>query len=129
MSIATETNLVEIDFLHVTFNLSTGKYYSHNKPNNILLYINKKSNHSRSAVKQLPKMINKRTLDMPCDENEFANTKVIYKSALKQWFNSTMKFDQQPSTKRNSNRKIDRFNLLFFKYVHKNFQKIINSEK
>lgn len=41
---------------------------------------------------KLPKIISKRVLDFSCDENEFTNTKVIYESALKQWFNSTMKF-------------------------------------
>lgn len=41
---------------------------------------------------KLPKIIGKRVLDFSCDENEFTNTKVIYESALKQWFNSTMKF-------------------------------------
>ena len=30
LGITTETNLVETDFLDVTFNLSTGKYYPYN---------------------------------------------------------------------------------------------------
>ena len=34
LSITIETNLVETDFLDVTFNLLTGKYYPYNKPNN-----------------------------------------------------------------------------------------------
>ena len=59
MSVITDINLAEIDFLDVTFNLLTGKYYPYNKPNNAALYIHVKSNHLLSFVKQLPKMVNK----------------------------------------------------------------------
>ena len=48
LSIIIETNLVEADFLDVTFNLSTGKYYLYSKPNNIPIYIQTKSNHCPS---------------------------------------------------------------------------------
>ena len=34
LSITFETNLAKADFLDVTFNLSAGKYYPYNKPNN-----------------------------------------------------------------------------------------------
>ena len=34
LSITRETNLIETDFLDVTFNLHTGKYFPYRKPNN-----------------------------------------------------------------------------------------------
>ena len=107
LGIAIETNLVETDFLDVTFNLSTGKYYPYNWPNNAPLYIYAQSNHPPSIVKQLPKirknlfaylfsihntirlshydvklielpkMVNKRISDLSCDETAFNNAKVL----------------------------------------------------
>ena len=85
LSITFEINLVETDFLNVTFNLSRRKYYPYNKPNNTSFYIYAKSHHPPSIVKQLPKMVNKRILDLSCDENEFNNAKVIYELNLAQW--------------------------------------------
>ena len=35
LSITTETNLFETDFLDVTFNLATGKFFPFRKPNNL----------------------------------------------------------------------------------------------
>ena len=45
LSITIETNLFETDFLDVTFNLATGKFFPFRKPNNQPLYINAKCNH------------------------------------------------------------------------------------
>ena len=106
MSITVDTNLVETDFLDVTFNLSTPKYYPYNKANNAPLYIYANSNHPFSIVKQLPKMVNKRMSDLSCDEAKhlitFDNAKVTYELALKHsGYKSKMKFDRQPSTRRN----------------------------
>ena len=101
LNITIETNLVETDFLDVTFNLSTGKYYSYNKPNNAPLYIRTKSNHPPSIVKQLPKMVNKRISHLSCDESAFNNAKVTYELPLKHsGYKSEMKLDRQPSTRR-----------------------------
>ena len=76
LSITIETNLAKTDFLDVTFNLSTRKYYPYNKTSNSSLYIHAKSNHLPSIVKQLPKMVNKRISDLSCDESAFNNAKV-----------------------------------------------------
>ena len=57
LAIAIDTNLIETDFLDVTFNLATGKFFPYKKPNNIPLYINVKSNHPPLIIKDLPKMI------------------------------------------------------------------------
>ena len=69
--ITINTNLDEIDFLDVIFNLKTGKYFPFRKPSNNPLYINYKSNHPPPIIKELPKMINERIYDLSCNEEEF----------------------------------------------------------
>ena len=83
LSITIEINLVETDFLDVTFNLGTGKYFPFRKPNNNPIYIHAKSNHSSTLIKYLPKMINKRLSDLSCNEEEFNKAKSLYENALK----------------------------------------------
>ena len=39
------TNLVEVDFLDITFNLENNKYRPYKKPNDKLVYIDASSNH------------------------------------------------------------------------------------
>ena len=47
------TNLVEVNFLDVTFNLKNGSYRHYNKPNDELKYINVLSNHSSQILKHI----------------------------------------------------------------------------
>ena len=54
LKITAESDLHVINFLDVTFDLSTGKYKPYRKPNDDLLYINKHSNHPPSILRQLP---------------------------------------------------------------------------
>ena len=42
LTITIDTNLIETDFLDVTFNLATSKFFPFRKPNNVPLYINVK---------------------------------------------------------------------------------------
>ena len=53
LKITIEANKKVVNFLHVTLNLAGGKYLPYNKPRNIPLYVNKKSNH-------LPRIIENR---------------------------------------------------------------------
>ena len=48
-----KTNLKQVEFLDVTFNLITGLYKPYKKPNDNLLYINTSSNHPPQVIKQL----------------------------------------------------------------------------
>ena len=87
-------------------------------------------------------MVNERIPDLSCDESAFNNAKVTYKLTLKHnGYKSEMKFNRQPSTRRNRNRKIIWFNppfsqsvktntgKLFFKLMRKNFPKNHRSRK
>ena len=47
------TNLTEVDFLDVTFNLERNTYRPYKKPNDNLTYINTSSNHPPQIIKHL----------------------------------------------------------------------------
>ena len=135
LSITIDTNLIETDFLNVSFNLDTGKYFPFKKPNNTPLYIHSKSNHPPSIIKQLPSMTNKRISSLSCDEIEFDKTKIRYETALKNsGYKTTLKFEKTfQNTRRNRNRKVIWFNppfslnvktdigKEFFKLIRKHF--------
>ena len=91
LSITTETNLIETDFLDGTFNLLTRKYSSFTKVNNKPLYINAKSNHLNTIIKELPKMINKRLSELRCNQEEFNKAKPLYEEARKPYQKASTK--------------------------------------
>ena len=94
LSITTDTNLIETDFLDVSFDLGMDKFFPYRKPRNIPLYIHSESNHPPSIIKQLPSMINKRISNLSCNEHDFNKAKPLYESALRSsGFNYSMKFE------------------------------------
>ena len=60
----------------------TGKYFLFRKVNNKLLYINAKSNHPYTIIKELPKIINKRLSELYCSQEEFSKAKPFYGETL-----------------------------------------------
>ena len=58
-----ETNLKEVDFPDVTFDLRKETYRPYKKENDKLFYINTSSNHSRSIIKQIPTSVSHRLSD------------------------------------------------------------------
>ena len=77
VSITIDANLIETDFLDVSFNLEKEKSFPYRKPSNNPLYIHSESNHPPFIIKQLPWMINKRILNLSCNEHEFNKTKPL----------------------------------------------------
>ena len=126
LSVTIETNLIEIDFLDVTFNLATKKYFPFRKANNTPLYINAFSNHSPTIIKQLPKMINKRISDLSCNKEEFDKVKSVYKSALKYsgHFSAMSYSGNIQNARRNRNRKVIWFNPPYCQNVKTNIGKL-----
>ena len=126
LSITIDTNLIETDFLDVSFNLEMEKRSPYRKPNNTLLYIHSESNHPSSITKQLPSMTNRRISNLSCNENEFNMAKPLYELALKNsGFNYSMKFEAPvESTRRNRNRKVIRFNPSYSLNVKTNIGKV-----
>ena len=75
------TNLTTKDFLDVTSNLFTGKYYAFRKLNDHPLNAN--SNNPTTILKQLPSMVNTRLSSLFINEDEFNKAKFFYEKALK----------------------------------------------
>ena len=82
LKITTESNLLQTDFLDITLNLITGKYWPYREPRDVPLYINAKSNHPPNIKKQLPKMISSRLSKNSYSLQEFNKTIPEYQLAL-----------------------------------------------
>ena len=82
LKITAESNLHVVNFLDVTFDLSTGKYKPYRKPNDDPLYIHKHSNHPPSILRQLPASINKRISTLSSDKQVFDDAVQTYQNAL-----------------------------------------------
>ena len=90
------TNIKEVHYLDVTFNLTNGTFGPYKKPNNKLLYIHTSSNHSPQILKQLPNAINERLSHNSPEEAAFNSTKVEYEDAVKK---SGYRVNQEYTTK------------------------------
>ena len=107
-SIDITTNLVEVNFLDVTFNLLNETYRPYRKPNDELKYINVSSNHPPQIIKQLVNTINGRLSANSSSEKVFNESKSYYEDALnKSGYKTQLEYKAPPtSIKRNSkNRK------------------------
>ena len=82
LSIPIETNLIETNFLDVTFNLQTGKYFPFRKVNNKSLYVNANANHLHTIIKELPKRISKGLSELTRDQEEFNKAKPLYEEVI-----------------------------------------------
>ena len=129
LSITIETNLIETDFLDVTFNLLTGKYFPFRKVINKPLYINAKSHHPHAIIKELPKvinMVNKRSSELSCNQEEFNKAKSYEEALSESNYKASLKFEKpQYKTKRNRLRKVIWFNPPFSQNVKTNIGKIL----
>ena len=82
LKITIEANKKTVNFLDVTLNLSSSKHMPYNKPNNIPLYVNKKSNHPLRIISNIPQSINRRLTEISHDEESFNRAAPIYQKAL-----------------------------------------------
>ena len=127
LSITIETNLIKTDFLDVTFNLPTKKYFPFRKANNTPLYINAFFNNPPTIIKQLPKMVSKRISDLSCNKEEFDKIKSVYESALKDSIHfSSISYNNSNTrnARRNRNRKVIWFNPPYSQNVKTNIGKL-----
>ena len=125
LKITIEANMHQTDFLDVTFNASTGKYWPFRKPNSILQYIHTQSNHPPNIRTQLPTMIEKRLSSIACDENKFNKAAPTYNQALeKNGYKHNLVFQATKTEKpRNRKRNITWFNPPFSNNVSTNVGK------
>ena len=122
LTITRGNNLIETDLLNATFNLTTDKICPFRKPNNVPLYINVKSNHPSTIMKDLPKMINKRLSEL----SEFDKAKLLYKKSLQEsGYKTSMSYAQtEVKTSKNRSRNKIWFNPPFSQNVKANIGKI-----
>jgi hypothetical protein len=72
-----------VNFLDITLDLENAKSAPYRKPNNQPLYVDSRSNHPPSILKQIPISINKRISSLSSDQESFDECKPFYESALK----------------------------------------------
>ena len=110
----------------MTFNLATCKFFPFRKPNNVPLYINAKSNHPSTIIKDLPKMINRRLSESSCNKDEFDKAKVLYEKSLQEsGYKTSMSYAQtEVKTNKNRSRNMFWFNPPFSENVKTNIGKI-----
>ena len=75
-------NLEILDYLDITFDLTTGLFKPYNKTNNIPRYVNSKSNHPPSILKEIPKSVLKRISSNFCNEQVFNAAAPFYNDIL-----------------------------------------------
>ena len=73
LKITVQSNMKIVNYLHVTLNLTTGKYYPFRKPYNNPLCSNAKSNHPPSIIRQIPASISTRISSLSCDPQTLIN--------------------------------------------------------
>ena len=104
----------------LAFDLTTGKYKPYNKPGNIPLYINVKSNHPPNIIKNLPDSISRRINKLSSDKNVFENSKDIYNNALfNSGFKQKIKFDPNFGNNNSQNKNRKR-NIIWFNPPYSN---------
>ncbi|XP_022810398.1 uncharacterized protein LOC111347413 [Stylophora pistillata] len=128
LKITVEANITKTNFLDVTLDLSSGKYYPFTKEGNIPLYVHKKSNHPPSILRNIPESINRRLSEISSDRECFDSAKPIYQEALKKsGYSYTLSFNaasnQAPRPRRNRQRNITWFNPPYSKNVETNVGK------
>ena len=106
LNISADTNLVQTDFLDVTFNLKSWKYWPYRKSNDQPLYIHQQSNHPPTIKKQLPSMLAKRLYLLVCNCDEFFKGISDYVEAMRQSGHSgELEYENDPNRKLRKTRK------------------------
>ena len=106
-----------MNFLDVTLDLTNESHKPYRKPNDRPLYVHVESNHPQSVIKQIPKGINKRLLNISSSKEHFDRAAPAYQKALDESGHkyTLKKEDIQQTTRgkpRNSARK--KRNIIFF---------------
>ena len=125
LNLEIKCNLKIVDYLDITFDLTTGLFKPYNKTNNIPRYVNAKSNHPPSILKEIPKSVSKRTLLNSCNEQVFRVAAPFYNDILdKCGYSEELTFEKEQYTheRRNRGRNIW-YNPSFCKNVKTNIAK------
>ena len=106
LKVVTNTNSVHTDFLDVTLDLSSRRYWPYRKPNDHPLYTDIRLNHPPSIKRQLPSMIEKRLSQIFCDKSEFQKAIPMCEQALQaSGHHQKLQFQQEQANQRRHTRK------------------------
>ena len=83
LNITLQTNLKIVNFLDVEMNLDTVTYRPYRKPDNIPAYINRKSNHPLTMIKEIPKAVAKWISKISSSQVVFNESIPIYSDSLR----------------------------------------------
>ena len=120
LSFEIEGPMTKTDFLDVKLDLDNQIYAPYRKENNEIKYIKTTSNHPRSIINQIPKMIGKRISKRSSNKEEFEKVANDYNVALKKsGYKEKIEYSEEPaqSHKRKRKRKIIWFNPPFCRTV------------
>ena len=109
LKITIEANKKTINFLDVTFDLTSETYKPFMKPNNKLLYVHRQSNHPPALLKNIPENINKRITSISSNPKVFDEAIPPYQRALDEsGYNYKLTYNTQPTKTPPTNRKRNR---------------------
>ena len=95
-------NLTQVDFLDVSLNIQTEKFWPFKKQNSKTICINKHSNHLYYIKYENPRMVNKRLCEISCNEEEFKKLKILMR---KHYIKVDSKTNKPKKTNRNRKNK------------------------
>ena len=94
LAVTIEANAKVVNFLDVTLDLNTGIYKPFIKENDTPLYVNIKSNHPPTVLKNIPEGINNRLSRTSANKTVFdAATPVFQEALTRSWYSFTLKYD------------------------------------
>ena len=129
LKITIDANVVQANFLGVTFNLQSDKYWPYRKPNDHPLYIHLRSNHPPSIKKQLPSMLAERLSQLSCNKHMFNNATVVYQEAMqKSGCHNELKYQHSSSPTIPAKTKKRKRKILWFNPLSVNMLKLILEE-
>ena len=82
LKVTIEVNRKVINFLDITLDLNIENFKLYAKPTNTLLYVQSKSNHPPSIIKNIPDSVNRRLLKISSDAGVFDEAAKPYQEAL-----------------------------------------------
>ena len=82
LEIVAESSSRIVNYLNVTLNLNVSSFRPCDKPDDIIQYINKESNHPPNLIKHLPAYIEKRLSNNSSDEKIFQESPIYYEDTL-----------------------------------------------
>ena len=107
LKITIGANKKSVNFLDVTFNLTSGSYKPYMKPNNKLLYVHRQSIHPPALLKNIPDNINKRLSSISSSKEIFDEAIPPYQKALEE-SGYDYKFTYNTTTKQTTRSKWNR---------------------